>query len=68
MPLKPRRPGESKSKFLGDCISELVNAGHAQDQAAAICYQQMDVQLVFDKKWRNELIKPAGDKIKQMFK
>jgi hypothetical protein len=45
MPVPERQKGEPQDKFLSDCIAELVSAGHENDQAAAICYQQMGVQL-----------------------
>jgi len=51
MPVPKREKGEPKDKFLSDCIAELVGAGHEQDQASAICYQQMDVQLSDNKEF-----------------
>jgi len=36
-----RNPGESRDEFLTRCISTEVGAGKPQDQAAAICYQQL---------------------------
>ena len=68
MPVQQRQPGEDKDKFLSDCISELVGKGHENDQAAAICYQQMDVQLINDKNWRRDLVMPADAKVKQLYK
>ena len=68
MPVPHRQTGEDKDKFLSDCISELVSAGHENDQAAAICYQQMDIQLINDKDWRKNLVMPADAKVKQLYK
>ena len=68
MPVPERQSGEPKDKFLSDCIAELVNAGHENDQAAAICYQQMDVQLINDKNWRKDFIQSADAKLKQLYK
>ena len=68
MPVQERQSGESKDKFLGDCIAELVNKGHESDQAAAICYQQMDIQLMNSREWRKELTQSVGTKLKQLYK
>ena len=40
MPIPNRRAGEERDAFVGRCISEL-SAEYSQDQAAAICYQQL---------------------------
>lgn len=68
MPVQERQAGEPKDKFLSDCISELVGKGHENDQAAAICYQQMDVQLMNNKEWRREFVNSADNKVKQLYK
>ena len=68
MPIPERQKGESKDSFLSDCIAELVSAGHENDQAAAICYQQMDVQLMNSREWRKSFTQSADTKLKQLYK
>jgi hypothetical protein len=41
MPIPQKSPGESKDEYIGRCISSEVAAGVPQDQAAAICYNQL---------------------------
>ena len=41
MPIPQRTPGESRDEYIGRCISSEVAAGKPQDQAAAICYNQL---------------------------
>lgn len=41
MPIPQRAPGESRDEYIGRCISSEVAAGKPQDQAAAICYNQL---------------------------
>jgi len=38
MPIKPNA-GEDQKTFVSRCIAHEVEAGHPQDQAAAICYK-----------------------------
>ena len=40
MPIPSRRAGEEKDAFIGRCVSSL-SSEYPQDQAAAICYQQL---------------------------
>jgi len=40
MPIPERRATESRDEFVGRCISAL-SSEYPQDQAAAICYQQL---------------------------
>jgi len=40
MPIPSRKAGEDRDAFVGRCISSLSNE-YPQDQAAAICYQQL---------------------------
>jgi len=40
MPIPSRRAGEDRDAFIGRCVSSL-SAEYPQDQAAAICYQQL---------------------------
>ena len=68
MPIPEREKGEPKDKFLSDCIGELVSAGHENDQAAAICYQQMDIQLMNSKEYRKDLTMSVEKKLKQLYK
>ena len=68
MPIQERQAGEPKDKFLSDCISELVSKGHESDQSAAICYQQMDVQLMNNKEWRREFVISSDKQVTNMFK
>ena len=41
MPVKPNA-GEEKEQFVSRCISEEINAGSEDTQAAAICYSKWD--------------------------
>ena len=40
MPIPKRNPTESRDEYIGRCISNLSDE-YPQDQAAAICYQQL---------------------------
>jgi hypothetical protein len=40
MPIPQKRTTESRDEYVGRCISELSNE-YPQDQAAAICYNQL---------------------------
>ena len=69
MPIPQRHSGEQEQDFVSRCIGDLVGSGeYEQDQAAAICYQQMEVQLINDKEWRKNLVMPADAKVKQLYK
>lgn len=69
MPIPKRHSGEQEQDFVSRCIGDLVGSGeYEQDQAAAICYQQMDIQLMNDKEWRREFVSSADTKLKQLYK
>ena len=55
MPIPKRKQGESEETFIADCISKLVDE-YDQSQAAAICYQQLDIQLAADSEWRKQFM------------
>jgi len=55
MPIPQRKQGQSEDTFIGECISQLVGE-YDQEQAAAICYQQLDIQLSADKDWRKSFL------------
>lgn len=40
MPIPSPNTGESRSNFIGRCVSFLVNEGRSDEQAFAICYDQ----------------------------
>lgn len=67
MPIPKQGQGEQDDAFVSRCISELVGE-YEQDQAAAICYQQRDVQLMNSKEWRREFVSSADNKVKQLYK
>jgi hypothetical protein len=67
MPIPNQQQGEQNDAFVSRCISELVGE-YEQDQAAAICYQQRDVQLMNNKEWRREFVSSADNKVKQLYK
>ena len=67
MPIPNQRQGEQNDAFVSRCIGELVGE-YEQDQAAAICYQQRDVQLMNNKEWRREFVSSADNKVKQLYK
>jgi hypothetical protein len=57
MPIPQRKKGQTQDDFISSCIGDLVGAGeYEQSQAAAICYQQMDVQLGLDSTWRKSFL------------
>ena len=51
MPIPKRKQGEPEQEFISSCIKKLIDE-YDQDQAVAICYQQLDIQLSFDPEWR----------------
>ena len=67
MPIPNQQQGEQNDAFVSRCIGELVGE-YEQDQAAAICYQQRDVQLMNNKEWRREFVSSADNKVKQLYK
>ena len=52
MPVDKPKPGESKEDYLAYCIPAEIKEGYERDQAVAICYQKLDIQLSIDKNWR----------------
>jgi len=42
MPIPSPNTGESRSNFIGRCVSFLVNEGRSDEQAFAICYDQYE--------------------------
>ena len=55
MPIPKRNQGEAEDTFIGRCIGEL-SGEYEQDQAAAICYQQLSIDLSMDKNWRKSFV------------
>jgi hypothetical protein len=57
MPIPKRDSGEQEQEFIGRCAKQLIGEeGYEQDQAVAICYQQLDIQLSADKEWRKSFM------------
>jgi hypothetical protein len=52
MPVDKPKPGESEGDYLAYCIPAEIKEGYERDQAVAICYQKLDIQLSADKNWR----------------
>jgi hypothetical protein len=52
MPVDKPKPGESEEDYLAYCIPAEIKEGYERDQAVAICYQKLDIQLSADKNWR----------------
>jgi len=57
MPIPKPRKGEKESEFLPRCISQIIEEYDQEGQAAAICYQQMNISLIGDKEYRRGLTK-----------
>lgn len=55
MPIPKRKQGQSEDTFIAECIGELAGE-YEQDQAAAICYQQLAVMLTVDSEWRKQFL------------
>jgi hypothetical protein len=51
MPIPKREKGQPEQDFISSCIKKLVDE-YDQDQAASICYQQLDIHLSADPNWR----------------
>lgn len=66
MPIPKRNKGEREDEFIPRCISE-ISGEYEQDQAVAICYQQMNISLIADKDYRKNLTKsnPILDQFKK---
>lgn len=56
MPIPKRNKGEREKDFIPRCISE-ISGEYEQEQAIAICYQQLDISLMTDKEYRKGLTK-----------
>ena len=56
MPIPKRNKGERENDFIPRCISE-ISGEYEQDQAVAICYQQLSISLIGDKEYRRGLTK-----------
>jgi hypothetical protein len=57
MPIPKRKSGEVEQDFIGRCASKLIGEeGYEREQAVAICYQQLDIQLSADKDWRKSFM------------
>lgn len=65
MPIPKRKQGQSEDTYIPECIAELVGKeGMDNSQAAAICYQQLEIQLSLDPAWRKSFInQPAPAKL-----
>ena len=57
MPIPKRNKGERENDFIPRCISE-ISGEYEQQQAIAICYQQLSISLIGDKEYRKGLTKP----------
>jgi hypothetical protein len=51
MPIPKRESGETENDYIPRCMSE-IGSEYEQDQALAICYQQMSISLIRDKEYR----------------
>lgn len=57
MPIPNRKSGEQEQDFIGRCASKLIGEeGYEREQAIAICYQQMSINLAGDKDWRKSFM------------
>ena len=54
MPIPKRESGERENDYIPRCMSEIASE-YEQDQALAICYQQMSISLIRDKEYRKML-------------
>jgi hypothetical protein len=57
MPIPKRNQGEQEQDYISRCISNISDE-YEQTQAAAICYQQLDIQLSMDSSWRKSFLNP----------
>ena len=55
MPIPKRNQGEQEQEYISRCIKNISDE-YEQDQAAAICYQQLDIQLSADPNWRKSFM------------
>jgi hypothetical protein len=65
MPIPKRNQGEQEQDYLGRCIKNLLDE-YDQDQAAAICYQQLDIKLGMDSEWRKSFLNPNSNLLKTL--
>lgn len=65
MPIPKRSKGEREKDFIPRCISE-ISGEYEQQQAIAICYQQLSISLIGDKEYRKGLTQ--GNPIVDYFK
>jgi hypothetical protein len=57
MPIPKRNQAEAEEKFISRCAEQLIGEeGYERDQAVAICYQQLSVDLTADKDWRKSFL------------
>ena len=57
MPIPNRKSNEAEQDFIGRCASQLIGEeGYEREQAVAICYQQLSVNLAGDKDWRKSFL------------
>jgi len=54
MPIPKRESGETEKDYIPRCMSE-IGSEYEQDQALAICYQQMSISLIRDREYRKQL-------------
>jgi len=54
MPIPKRESGETENDYIPRCMSE-IGSEYEQDQALAICYQQMSISLIRDREYRKQL-------------
>ena len=67
MPIPQRKQGQAEDTYISDCIAELVgNGDYESEQAAAICYQQLDIQLGMDSEWRKSFLNPNTNFLKAL--
>ncbi len=55
MPIPKRNQGEQEQDYVSRCIKNISDE-YEQDQAAAICYQQLSINLTADKQWRKDFL------------
>jgi hypothetical protein len=56
MPIPTRNQGEPDDTFISRCIEE-ISGEYDVDQAAAICYAQLDLSQMNSKEYRRNLVK-----------
>jgi len=70
MPIPTRKPGEERDDFIGRCISKLKGE-YPEDQAAAICYEQLNMEESFSADMYNQinsLTKMTNSELKELVK